>query len=1161
MKFSEKMKFSDLSSQCKIVRVKPINIGVTLREEEVFTVRGTRQRGVFELSTKESCFLVTVVNAADVNVLTVALAQNSAYLAYLKNVAADGSSAELQLALFFGSQLEMGNMEIGIDESVLKAVNKSTPEDAAKFLSEQSILKHGEKKYFFMVAGEAAKDYLETGKTSFGRDGQNALKQSDDNYDAEEEQGEDEATDTGAVDDVEQGQTAEILETQKSHRYFAVLGSDWKFSLSEKDKGNGETIFMVSGLSRIRNRPLESALRLAYGDLKFVDWTCAGERGILAKRQLESLVQDASSYLKTWDTYGETEGELFLKRARTVGAISFVVEDEAKDGTIRVRCNGLDDAQREILSKISELDVVDVQSLPEFLNAPTMTFLEYSQGITSKEEVYLGEKQRRPVSAQDEAQHNCLKIKDFYPATNQLYLSAEDASLISLVHTERLRLVYSIVGEIAQIKRRMAARNTILAGRSTNPALGLLIEEKGKILPAQKMPKMKALTALVKRKVFPGNPPTLAQERTIEVALNTPDIALIQGPPGTGKTTVIAAIIERLNQESDKREGISGQVLLSGFQHDAVENMIGRLTINGLPVPKFGRRSQEEDGEDFSRFEQKLQDWCQERVKSLQLKHPQITESLQEENLRRLCVSYIKSPTFKQGINVLGEALRLPEQIVGGELRVQLQAELRRLRNEIRVEQSSGPHLITIRSLRVTEAGFADDGAMRASDLLSVLKDDLDIVDSQQLLEQASRWNKKNECPPFLPALKSLKGTLLKRYSPRPVFRREKPRDTVIELIEKALENIRLYGHSTCDKKDAALAELLQEMENNPYEIVDSVKDYSFAFAATCQQSVSKTLRNMKGLSDSASESLNYEFVIIDEAARVSPRDLMIPMSQGKRIVLVGDHRQLPQLIDEEVARCMEEESKTKSEKDWLKESMFEYLFTERIPALEKADGILRHVTLDKQFRTNPVLGDFVSKNFYEYFNPEEKFQSGLDESYFSYDLPGTKGKCAIWINVPLQRGHMGRRGTSCIRDAEAEAICKKLREWLAYDNERVSTGHKPLTFGVISFYKGQSESIKQKLSPVFLDSVGPERLRIGTVDSFQGMEFDVVFLSLVRTGVKGFGFLQLYNRLNVSMSRQKKLLVVVGDAAFYDSDIAREKVPGIANFLTLCRSDKGEVQ
>jgi len=304
-------------------------------------------------------------------------------------------------------------------------------------------------------------------------------------------------------------------------------------------------------------------------------------------------------------------------------------------------------------------------------------------------------------------------------------------------------------------------------------------------------------------------------------------------------------------------------------------------------------------------------------------------------------------------------------------------------------------------------------------------------------------------------------------------------------------------------------------------------------------------------------------------------------MAQGKRIILVGDHRQLPQLIDEEVAARMEKEKTTIldsstgensqddrtpiDEQDWLKKSMFEYLFTERLPQLEQTDGITRHVTLDKQYRMHPLLGDFISRNFYERFNHEEKFGSGRPESDFAHNLPGTNGKCAAWLDVPLKSGQMVNQGTSKTRPAEADAICAQLKKWMTCEEG------KGLSFGVIAFYKAQTELIKQKLGNKFFETTacerlpsGEERLRVGTVDSFQGMEFDVVFLSLVRTeviktGVKSFGFLKVYNRLNVSMSRQKKLLVAVGDAAFYDTAAGREEVPSLADFLNLCRT-KGVV-
>ena len=122
------------------------------------------------------------------------------------------------------------------------------------------------------------------------------------------------------------------------------------------------------------------------------------------------------------------------------------------------------------------------------------------------------------------------------------------------------------------------------------------------------------------------------------------------------------------------------------------------------------------------------------------------------------------------------------------------------------------------------------------------------------------------------------------------------------------------------------------------------------------------------------------------------------------------------------------------------------------------------------------------------------------------------------------------------------------------------------LSFGVISFYKAQAELIKKQLGTITDDG---KKLRIGTVDSFQGMEFDVVLLSMFRTLPQNwkpkdddrekqartlFGHLCLYNRLNVSMSRQKKLLVVAGDSSLLQSDLAADFVPGLVDFHKLCQ-------
>lgn len=191
--------------------------------------------------------------------------------------------------------------------------------------------------------------------------------------------------------------------------------------------------------------------------------------------------------------------------------------------------------------------------------------------------------------------------------------------------------------------------------------------------------------------------------------------------------------------------------------------------------------------------------------------------------------------------------------------------------------------------------------------------------------------------------------------------------------------------------KTAALAEFLAELKANPYGMVDALSEYSFAFAATSQQSVNRDMQKRKGLVgrdvNENQKGMEYEYVIVDEAARVSPCDLMVPMAQGKRIILVGDHRQLPHIIDEEVARQMEAgeaasaDEPAQNETDWLKKSMFQYLFATRLKTLEDGDGISRRVTLDKQYRMHPLLGSFISRNFYERFDPTEQFGSDASKA------------------------------------------------------------------------------------------------------------------------------------------------------------------------------------
>jgi hypothetical protein len=146
----------------------------------------------------------------------------------------------------------------------------------------------------------------------------------------------------------------------------------------------------------------------------------------------------------------------------------------------------------------------------------------------------------------------------------------------------------SLTGNRKQQERRNNARRAIEAGLGV-PTLNRLLQDLP--VPRLRPSNLPGLTPYAKQSFRLGKA-TDKQEVAIKVALNTPDVALIIGPPGTGKTQVIAALERRL-AELNEGHAISQQVLISSFQHDAVENALERTDVYGLPAIKVGSRRQD----------------------------------------------------------------------------------------------------------------------------------------------------------------------------------------------------------------------------------------------------------------------------------------------------------------------------------------------------------------------------------------------------------------------------------------------------------------------------------------------------------------------------------------------------------------------------------------
>ncbi|MBD5159223.1 MAG: AAA family ATPase [Ruminococcus sp.] len=904
-----------------------------------------------------------------------------------------------------------------------------------------------------------------------------------------------------------------------SEKAFFNLLSDQKIKLF----GNG-IIMYISRKSVSQNNAILIAdkvvfreanppcMKLAVCHLEFTDQ----KKYII--QQTEALFRDNSGYLKLWEEYTSREGEALLQTARNIGVLEFTRHNYTENGQLVLL---LAPQCRNAIDYISAGDtLLFTENIPEYIDDPMMTWDEYKEIFNNNS---------KGKSRGKGANFSVMRVD-----TNNYTIYVKTDGLMS-----ENKAVFSISGELQQIIRRERVRQVIFKGECAYPQLGLLIE--GKLnnntleLRNPKKKEIVPITPFVQQKIFSSHPPTDNQKEAIRIALNTPDIALIQGPPGTGKTTVINAIIERINELEDKSGEIKGRVLITSTQHDAVTNLTERMNLNGIPTPKFGRKS----GESSQYGDDNIMQWCEDVKKKLALKYPYIREIERRHTLDKCFFMYQNTPSEGTAVSFLQYAKTVNTDI-------SLNEQIERLIEEFRgTEENSSDDdmMIILRRIRTRKESFRDDGPESAMNAYSRLRDIPEFADSNRkvllILKEAVKADRENVSDELLKSLRKLKQELMELYIPEPRYRKEQMDNRIVEIYTRLKDNV----VSVEDEEQKIIFDFYNELDNNQLSVKSALNNYSYAFGATLQQSVSKSVVNAK-TGGQKGVSVIYDTVIVDEAARANPGDLLIPLSlASKRIILVGDHRQLPHMYKEEIFRELNDDDKIVNSED-ISKSMFQHLW-EKAVELQKLDGIQRTVRLDRQYRTHPLLGQFVSNEFYAPHG--EEYHSPLPAEMFSQELYDSPLR---WIHMPYTCGKM-TDSVSKSRPCEAKYIADTLHKYIC------SEKGKNLTYGVITFYSAQASLIRKELN------VYPEcsNVRVGSADAFQGMEFDVIFLSVVRTAVKGkrsYGFLKSLNRLCVAFSRQKKLLIIVGDGDMFSgdrqSDIAEKEIPSMKHLYDICQ-------
>ena len=343
---------------------------------------------------------------------------------------------------------------------------------------------------------------------------------------------------------------------------------------------------------------------------------------------------------------------------------------------------------------------------------------------------------------------------------------------------------------------------------------------------------------------------------------------------------------------------------------------------------------------------------------------------------------------------------------------------------------------------------------------------------------------------------KMLSFTYERRFEAHPDYE-------LLWAIRKAIRELRAHRKRGDEKYHQKLERLKERATELEVRINAQLFGEARVIACTLVGSANRLLEGQK-----------FGTLFIDEAAQALEAACWIPIRRVSRVILAGDHCQLPPTVKSFAA---------------LKAGLGKTLM-ERI-----VDNKPEVVTLLKmQYRMNEEIMRFSSDWFYGNqveSAPEVKFRSILD-----LDIPMT------WVDTSqfqlpeneesLFKEQFVGESFGRINKAEAELTLMALENYFGKIGKQRILDER-IDVGVISPYRAQVQYLRRLLKKK--DFFKPYRhlISVNTVDGFQGQERDVILISLVRANDEGqIGFLRDLRRMNVAITRARMKLIILGDAS-----------------------------
>jgi ATP-dependent RNA/DNA helicase IGHMBP2 len=357
------------------------------------------------------------------------------------------------------------------------------------------------------------------------------------------------------------------------------------------------------------------------------------------------------------------------------------------------------------------------------------------------------------------------------------------------------------------------------------------------------------------------------------------------------------------------------------------------------------------------------------------------------------------------------------------------------------------------------------------------------------------------------------------------------------EFRDMAHKYKRSFGAAEREQRKALFDEarnLLKEVERTEQYILDDLTGKAQVITATLVGANHYTVR-----------ALRFQTTVIDEAGQALEPACWIPILKARRLILAGDHCQLPPTVKSEEA------ARGGLATAGLKSAGLATTLLEKCVALHPEAVVL----LEEQYRMHATIMGYSSSVFYE--GKLKAHASVAAHSLFD-------GDSALSFVDTAGCGYDERQeGTALSNPEEAAFLIKHATRFIEELSAHYpaagfpATGNIPAagtlpiaadfpTVGIVSPYRRQVDLLRELLQHSSVLKAYGDKISVNTIDSFQGQERDVIYIGLTRSNADNkIGFLADIRRMNVAMTRARKKLIVIGDSG----TLAR--LPFYANFIT----------